>query len=279
MRHPGFLAHLIVSAKRHWNNYLTEAAGIFLFLFMAGFITTAVNHPDWWLARQLAGHEVLGRAVIGLVVGLTVVVIVYSPWGKRSGAHVNPAVTLAFWQLGKIRLADACWYLLAQVAGALLAGQALLGLLGRYFAHPKVDYALTKPGPEGMAVAFGAEFLITFIMVAVLFLALHTQRLQNLAGWLLGALLALYVVVETPYSGMSLNPARSLGSAVAAHDYGALWVYWVAPPLAAWLAAVLFQLLFRDSPLSGSSIAGPASNSGDHTATNTSEEPPQHPVE
>ena len=153
----------------------------------------------------------LARGIIGLVVGLTVVVIVYSPWGKRSGAHVNPAVTIGFWQLGKIKPADACWYLLAQVVGALLAGQVLLGLLGRYFAHPAVDYVRTQPGPEGVAVAFGAEFLITFILVAVLFMALHTQRLQNLAGWLLGALLAVYVVVETPYSGMSLNPAPQFG--------------------------------------------------------------------
>ncbi|WP_165768229.1 aquaporin [Hymenobacter amundsenii] len=268
-----------MSVKRHWSNYLTEAAGIFLFLFMSGLTATAVHYPGSWLAEQLAGHAVLERAVIGLVVGLTVVVIVYSPWGKRSGAHVNPAVTVGFWQLGKIRPADACWYVLAQVAGALLAGQALLLVLGRYFAHPDVNYVLTKPGPDGVAVAFGAEFLITFIMAAVLFMALHTKRLQNLAGWLLGALLALYVVVETPYSGMSLNPARSLGSAVAAHDYAALWVYWVAPPLAGWLAAVLFQLLFRDSPLSGSSIAGPNSSAGSSASTKTSTEPPQHPVE
>ncbi|SDY20800.1 MIP/aquaporin family protein [Hymenobacter psychrophilus] len=267
MRRPNFLAHLLVSAKRHWSNYLAEASGLFLFLFASGLIATAVHYPGSWLAERLAGHEVLGRAVIGLVVGLTVAVIVYSPWGKRSGAHVNPAVTIAFWQLGKIKPADACWYILAQVAGGLLAGQALLALLGRYFAHPKVDYVLTQPGPDGVAVAFGAEFVITFVMVAVLFMALHTKRLQNLAGWLLAALLAFYVVVETPYSGMSLNPARSLGSAVAAQNYTALWLYMLAPPLAGWLVAILFNLIFRDTPLSGSSVAGPR------------EELPQHPVE
>lgn len=272
MRRPSFLAHLIVSVKRHWPNYVAEAAGLFLFLFMAGLVTTAVNHPGWWLARQLAGHEVLGRAVIGLVAGLTVVVIVYSPWGKRSGAHLNPAVTLAFWQLGKIRTADACWYLVAQVIGALLGGQALLALLGSSFAHPEVDYALTLPGPQGAAVAFGAEFIITFGMIAVLFMALHTKQLENLAGWLLGGLLAIYIVVETPYSGMSLNPARSLGSAAVAHNFTDFWVYLVAPTLSAWLAAVLFQQLFRESPLSDCIIAGPGSSV-------ITTEPPQHPVE
>ncbi|NVO30655.1 MIP/aquaporin family protein [Hymenobacter lapidiphilus] len=272
MRRPSFLAHLLVSAKRHWSNYLTEAAGLFLFLFMASLIATAVHYPGSWLARQLVGQPIVGRALIGLVAGLTVVVLVYSPWGKRSGAHLNPAVTLAFWQLGKIKAADACWYVLAQVAGALLAGQVLLALLGHYFTHPEVNYALTLPGPQGAAVAFGAEFGITFGMVAVLLLALHTKRLQNLAGWLLGALLAFYIIVETPYSGMSLNPARSLGSAVAAQNYTALWVYFAAPLLAVWLAAVLFQRLFRDSPLSGSILAGPAT-------IPLSTEPPQHPVE
>ena len=250
-----------------------------LFLVMSTLATVAVQYPGSPLRWALARHGQLRLAAIGAVVGLTIVVIVYSPWGKRSGAHVNPAVTLAFWTLGKIKTADAIWYVLAQAAGAVLAGQLLLLALGPLFTHPTVNYVLTQPVPlpRGQLIAFAAEFLITFGMTAALLLCLHSKLFKKLAGWILGLLLAVYIVYETPYSGMSLNPARSLGSAVAARNYAGLWVYLVAPPLAAWLAAVLFHIVFRDSPLSGSIIAG--SDSGDETSTQTDEEPPQHPVE
>ena len=278
---PTLLAHLLVSLRRHWPHYLTEAAGIMLFLVMSTLATVVVQYPGSPLRWALAGHGQLRLAIIGAVVGLTIVVIVYSPWGKRSGAHVNPAVTLGFWTLGKIKTADAIWYVLAQAAGAVLAGQLLLLTLGPVFAHPTVDYVLTQPVPlpGGQLIAFAAEFLITFFMTAALLLCLHSKLFKKLAGWILGLLLAVYIVYETPYSGMSLNPARSLGSAVAAGHYAGLWVYLVAPPLAAWLAAVLFHIVFRNSPLSGSIIAGSDADSGNKTSTKTDEEPPQHPVE
>lgn len=249
---------------------------------MSSLVTVAVQHPASPLHAALAEHGKIRLAVIGAVAGLTIVVIVYSPWGKRSGAHVNPAVTLGFWALGKIRTADALWYVLAQVVGAVVAGQLLLLSLGSLFTHPTVDYVLTQPVPlpNGQLIAFVAEFLITFGMMGILLLCLHSKLFKKLAGWILGLLLAVYIVYETPYSGMSLNPARSLGSAVAAHDYAGLWLYLVAPALGAWLATVLFHLAFRDAKF-GSILAGTGdtANFGDNTTTQTEEEPPQHPVE
>ena len=271
MLRPGLLAHLRVALRHHWPHYLTEGISLALFLSGASLTLTALEHPGSPLHQALLSHGLLRRALLGVAMLFVVAGLVYNPWGRRSGAHINPAVTLGFWQLGQIKTADAVWYVLAQFAGAMLGGQLMTLLLGRYYAHPAVNYAVTQPIQEahGQWIAFGAEFVITFIMMAVLLLALRSRHLEKLAGWLLGGLLALYIWLETPLSGMSLNPARTLGSAVAAGSYEGLWLYFVAPLLAAWLAAVGFHALFRDSPLRGCSLAGPPKAAG--------EKLPEHP--
>ena len=223
--HITFLLRMRAGWRQNWPHYLTEATGAALFITIASLITIAVKHPASPFHSWFAGSEYLGRAVIGLTVGGLIVLMVYSRWGRRSGAHFNPAVTLAFWQLGKIHRVDAVWYVLAQVAGAL-AGASIINLaLGAWYAHKEINYALTEPGPGGWLPALVAEFIISFVLLLVLLLALHSKRLHNVAGWLVGALLAIYIVFETPYSGMSTNPARSLASAVVAGKYADLWIY------------------------------------------------------
>ena len=278
MLRPSLLAHLRVAFRHHWPHYLTEGISLALFLSGASLMLTALEYPGSPLHQALLPHDGLRRALLGLTMLLVVAGLVYNPWGRRSGAHINPAVTLGFWQLGQIKTADALWYVLAQFVGAILGGQLMLLVLGRYYAHPDVNYAVTQPIKEahGQWIAFGAEFGITFVMMAVLLLALRTKCLEKLAGWLLGGLLAVYIWLETPLSGMSLNPARTLGSAVAAGSYMGLWLYFAAPLLAAWLAALGFHALFRDSPLSGFSLAGPTPQPAD---PGEEKQLPQHPQE
>ena len=230
---------LLAALRSHWRHYVAEAAGLAFFIACASVFTVLLEHPASSVHQALAGHEVGRRAVLGVSMGFVIVAIVYSPWGKQSGAHINPAVTLAFWYRGKLRGADALWYGVAQVLGGLAGAGLCKQVLGRYYAHTSVHHITTRPGPDGAGVAFGAELLISFVSMAVLLGALHHARLEKVAGWLIGGLIALYILVETPYSGMSLNPARSLASAVAAQDFRALWVYLVAPPLGMGLAAVL----------------------------------------
>ena len=254
---------------------MAEAVGLAFFMTCGSLFTVALEHPASPLHQALAGHDVLRRGLLGIGMGLVIVAIVYSPWGKQSGAHINPAVTLAFWQLGKLRAVDAWWYVLAQVLGGVASAWFWALVLGRYYAHPKVHYVTTQPGPLGVGVAFVAEFLISFVMVAVLLAALHHPRLKPAAGWLVGSLILLYIVFETPYSGMSLNPARSLASAVAAQDYRGLWVYLLAPPVGTWLATVLFRRVHHGQPLACAIAAGCA------TAPNSLhflEEPPHYPA-
>ena len=101
---------------------------------------------------------------VGLTLGITIAGIVYSPMGKRSGAHINPAVTFTFFRLGKIHAADAFFYILFQFAGGI-AGVTLAGLtLGSLVSAPEVSFAATEPGSYGTAVAFFAEFAISAII-------------------------------------------------------------------------------------------------------------------
>ncbi|OUJ76033.1 MIP/aquaporin family protein [Hymenobacter crusticola] len=258
--------------RQNWPHYLTEAAGAALFLIVASLTTIVVKHPASPLHAWVGDSPYLGRTIVGLVIGVLIVLMVYSPWGRRSGAHFNPAVTLAFWQLGKVHRIDAVWYVLFQLLGAVTGAQLVKLLLGTWYAHPQVNYVVTKPGEDGLLVALGAEFVISLVLMLVLLLTLHSKPLHNKAGWLLGTLLAVYIIFEEPYSGMSTNPARSLASAVAAGHYASLWLYLVAPVLGMWLATLMFKLLYHGQKLPLAILAG-----SDATTGTTEQQPPQYP--
>ncbi|GAB3231602.1 aquaporin [Hymenobacter seoulensis] len=274
-----FAVRLYAALRRHWAHYVAEAAGIAFFIICAGSLTVLLEHPESPLTPVVPATPLGRRVLLGLGMAVVILLIVYSPWGKRSGAHINPAVTLAFWQLGKLRTPDAVWYVGFQVLGALVAALLMREVLGEWYAHPAVKFTVTEPKPEpgGVALAFAGEFIISFILMGVLLSALHSRRFKERAGWLIGALLALYIIVEAPLSGMSLNPARSLGTAVAANKYEGLWVYFVAPPLAMWLVTVLFRRFYHGEDLECAILAGCGpSPSSPHSP---GEEPPHYPDE
>jgi aquaporin Z len=224
-----------VRATLHWREYLIEAALLGAFMVVACVVGVALEHP-----ASAAGHvlpdPLARRALFGVAMGLTVIAIVYSPAGKRSGAHLNPAVTLAFLGLGKLTRRDAAFYVAAQAAGAtagvLVAWAALRGRL----ADPAVHFVTTRPGPAGALVAFAAEVAISFVLMSVV-LAVSASRRAAWTGICAGALVALYIALEAPLSGMSMNPARSLGSAIVASELRPLWIYFLAPPLGMLAAA------------------------------------------
>ncbi len=172
--------------------------------------------------------------------GLTALSIFHSPWGKRSGAHLNPSVTLTFFSLGKIRAQDALFYVLAQFTGSI-AGVGLASLLiGAALGHPAVNYAATTPGSNGPWVAFGAEFAISFLMITAVLTFSNSRHLNRWTPMVAGTLVAIYISIEAPLSGMSMNPARTLGSSVWAASFQALWVYFTAPVLGMLLAGRIY---------------------------------------
>lgn len=230
---------MLKALKHHWPEYLSEAAGLGAFMVSACACAALLFHPSSPVARGVES-ETLRRGLMGAAMGLTNVLLVYSPWGMRSGAHHNPAVTLTFYRLGKVRGADALFYVLAQFAGGV-AGVALAALVfGGLLADSKVNYVVTVPGPYGVAAAFAAEGFISFVLMSVVLRASNHARLARWTGLLAGLLVALYIGVESPVSGMSMNPARTFGSALSARVWTALWVYFAAPLAGMLLAAEVY---------------------------------------
>jgi aquaporin Z len=177
---------------------------------------------------------------MGIAMGATLALIVYSPLGRRSGAHMNPAVTLTFLRLGKIHRQDAAGYVLAQFAGGIAGIAAATVLLGGLPAHPSVNYVATMPGSGGVAMAFIAEAVIAFGMMLLVLIMTNSASAARYTGACAALLVALYITFEAPVSGMSMNPARTLGPAILARSATALWIYFLAPPIGMLLAAETF---------------------------------------
>jgi len=231
--------------KRHWREYLMEAAGLAGFVVGASLLTVFLEHPEMPVMRSWLGDYPMWRRVpLGIILGAYITGVVYL-FGKRSGAHINPAVTWAFFRLGKIGFTDAVFYTLAQFAGAVAAAQITKLALGDFYADPPIRYVVTEPAKWDMsgAAAFGAEFFISFVLMLACLVAANSRRLEKLVAPITGFLIAVYLIVETPYSGMSLNPARSFGSALAANEWRYWWIYFIAPPLAMLLASEVFMWL------------------------------------
>ena len=235
----GFAKSLVV----HWPEYSIEAAGIALFMFLGCVYTTVLQHPASPVHLALL-NPLLRRGVMGLAVGTTLALIVSSPWGRQSGGHFNPAITLAFLRLGKVAFWDALFYVLSQFIGATLGVAAAAWVLQGKLQDEAVRFAVTTPGPLGEVDAFAAEVLISLsLMLAVLFFA-NRSSFAPLTPFLIGTMYAVYITIESPLSGMSMNPARTFGSAFNAGYWHALWIYFVAPLLGMLTGAELFIRLY-----------------------------------
>jgi aquaporin Z len=230
---------MVAALRCHWPEYLMEAAGLGTFMVSACAFGTLLEHPASPVRRAI-DDVLLRRACMGVAMGLTAIALVYSPWGRRSGAHLNPSFTLSFLQLGKVQRWDAAFYVLAQFGGAAAAVALMTVLLGPWIGHPAVNYVVTAPGPWGASVAFGAEVAISLVMMATVLVVSNTPGLAGATGLVAGTLVALYITVEAPLSGMSMNPARTFASALAADAWTAIWAYFVAPPIGMLLASQLY---------------------------------------
>jgi aquaporin Z len=240
---PGGIQAMRSALSQHWPEYLAEAAELGLFMISACLLVALVEHPASPV-RQVLLAPLLRRALIGLAMGLTAIAIVHSPFGKRSGAHFNPAVTLTFFRLGKIEPWDAAFYVVAQFIGGV-AGVALASLLlgQAVVADPSVAYVATRPGEQGLGVAFIAEAAISFGLMLTVLSVSNVRSLNRFTALFAGCLVAAYITLEAPISGTSMNPARTLGSALPGQIWTGLWIYFTAPPLGMLLAAEVYTRL------------------------------------
>lgn len=224
---------------RHWPEYAMEAALLGIFMLSACLFSVLLFYPEW-PAAHLVPDPFHRRFMMGLAMGGTAIALNYSPWGQRSGAHYNPAVTLTFTRLGKIAPWDALAYVAAQFAGALIGVFLATLIVQSMLADSNVHYAVTRPGSRGVTVAFIAEAMISSILMTVVLTASNRPKLARFTGLFAGLLVATFITFEAPLSGMSMNPARTVGSAFWAHDWTALWIYFIAPALGMLLAAEVY---------------------------------------
>ncbi len=229
------LTEASVAAEPHWPEYLMEAGCLATFMLSACIFGVLLEYPQSRIHGAI-GDPILRRALMGIAMGLTAVMIIFSPWGKRSGAHLNPAVTLTFLSLRKIKTIDAAFYVFAQCLGGIAGVQMADALLGLPLRDSSVNYVATIPRSEGAAEAFLAEAAISFLMMFTILTVSNIRELARFTPWFAGSLVAAFILVEAPISGMSMNPARSLGSAVAANEWAGFWVY-VSGPLTGMIAA------------------------------------------
>ena len=210
----------------------------------AGVFTSVLEYPRSPV-HQAISNGFVRMALNGLIMGLTAIGIIYSPWGARSGAHMNPAVTWTFFRLGKVSSIDAVFYPIFQtlggVAGVLLVKMAL----GRVFTDSPVSYVITVPGKAGVAIAFVAEMAIACGMMLMVLLMTNRPRLSRFTGLFGGALVFLYITFESPISGMSINPARTVASAAPSGIWTSAWIYFFAPICGMFLAAEIYRVFPR----------------------------------
>lgn len=238
--------------RAHWPEYLIEGWALGMFMISAGVFATALDYPGSPLHNAIADGNTR-RALVGIAMGLTAIALIYSPWGKRSGAHMNPAITLAFLRLKHVARWDAAFYILAQFIGGTLGVLLVRSVLGDAFAQPPVAHVATLPA-HGTMVALCAEFGISFLMMTMVLRVSNSERYMRYTGFFAGVLVALFIGFEAPYSGMSMNPARSFASAFPAGHWGGLWIYFVAPVLAMQAAVVLHLKLLGETSVKCSKL-------------------------
>jgi aquaporin Z len=241
----------------HWPEYLIEGWALGTFMIAAGVVATLLGSPASLVSTAIA-DPMLRNALAGVAMGLTAIALIHSPWGKRSGAHMNPAVTLTFLRLRKIRGWDAVFFIIAQTLGGTLGVLIVAAVLGSAFTDAPVHYAATMPGAGGPWIAFLAELLISGALMLVILTLTSTIRLARFTGYAAGCLVALYITFESPLSGMSMNPARTFASAAASMRWDNFWIYLCAPLLGMLAGAQLYLAVQGTQRLACAKLLHPA---------------------
>jgi aquaporin Z len=225
-----------------WQPFLSEFIGTGA-LVLVGLSLVILMFGTGSPMARLIPSEGLRRLITGFLFGTTGATVALSPVGKVSGAHINPAVTLAFRLMGKLDLRTTLGYVAAQLAGAVAGSLPLLiwGAMGK-----SVDFGATAPGPgiPSWAALLG-EAATTFTMVSLLAVFLGFRRIRPFTPAIFPPLYALMVWAEAPISGTSTNPARSLGPAVVSGQWQSWWVYWIGPMIGMLLAVLACSFLAK----------------------------------
>jgi aquaporin Z len=225
-----------------WQVFVSELVGTALLVFV-GLSLVILMFGEGSPIKDVLSSEGWRRLITGFLFGTTGALIALSPVGMRSGAHINPIVTLAFRWMGKLDLRTTLGYIMAQLSGAILGALPLLawGSMGR-----SVAFGATLPG-EGYAIetVLLGEVITTFAMVVGLCVFLGFRHIRPFTPAMFPFLYAVMVYAEAPISGTSTNPARSLGPAIVSGQWEGWWIYWVGPLIGSVAACLVCSLLAK----------------------------------
>lgn len=208
--------------KKYW----AELIGTFILVF-AGTGAIAIN--------ELYGS--VSHLGVGLTFGLVVMAVIYSI-GEISGAHINPAVSIAFWIAKRFEGKEVLPYIVFQLAGAFLASLAVS------YLFPASEFIGTTLPADGWQQSFVLEFILTFIlMFVILQVSSGSKETGMIAGIAIGAVVGFEAIFAGPVCGASMNPARSIAPAIVSGYLAHLWVYIVATTLGAIASVGAYRLI------------------------------------
>jgi MIP family channel proteins len=212
-------------------NYLIELVGTFILVYA---ITSA--------ATVYSKSGQLGVIGIGLVHAFVLTAIVFAI-GYKSGAHVNPAVTVAFLITKRMSAIDGIFYIIFQIIGGILAALVVFTIFGS-----AISSSVTLPSDGNILRAFILEIVMTFTLVYIVLTTAATasNKIAPLAGLAIGLTLGFNVIFGGSISGGSLNPARSFGPALISGNFSYNWIYWIAPVIGSLIAAGIHRFLHRE---------------------------------
>jgi MIP family channel proteins len=213
--------------------YIAEFIGTFALVFIAAG-SNAVDHMS---------HGILGLTGMAITTGVTVMVMIYAI-GHISGAHINPAVTIAMLVTGKLGIRDSFAYIISQVTGACAASFLVMELFPS--AVNNINLGATSLSTNispttGMII----EAVLTFLLVFTIFgVAVDSRSPPGLAGFAIGSFVLLAILIGGPVTGASMNPARSFGPALMAGYWTDHLVYWIGPIIGGIVAALVYDNVF-----------------------------------
>lgn len=220
--------------------WLAEGIGTFALVFFGPLAITSAS------VLFGTGLTINGIIMISLAHGAAIGLMVYT-FGHISGAHINPAVTIAMMATRNINVKDGFAYIGSQIVGAIIAAASFKAILPT--AGAKVNFG-TQGGPSeflnhsatsGLAV----EAILTFFLVTTIFMtAVHRKAAAGMAGIAIGGMIFLLHLVGVPLTGASMNPARTLGPAIISGFWNFHWIYWVGPIVGALIAGLVMQYVY-----------------------------------
>jgi aquaporin Z len=227
----------------HVVEWVCELAGTAFQLFIGFGAVAVLEAPQSPASRALPGWSRL--VLIGIAFGALAAAVALSPIGRRSGAHLNPAVTLGFFLRNHTPGRDLLGYVLAQVLGALVGASAFNAVWRTWSSG--IHGARTAPasGLPGFGVV-GIEAALTFGLLTVVFVMVSSSRTARWTPAVVTGALAGLIWAGAPHTGASMNPARSLGPDVATGVFPVIWAYFVGPLVGAALAVGVFTALARE---------------------------------